>query len=98
MKTTLIILLIGAIVAVACAAPVSTQDDDGDKIAKAAFWNIAKRVIGGINHAVNGEKLALNQDDDDDDDDLLSQALATTEEDDDGDDAEAQFHLHFHFG
>ena len=88
MKSSLVIFLIGAIVAIACAAPsskVSMQDDDGDKLAKTAkFWGIAKRVISGLNTAVNGEKLALNQMDDDDDDD--------------DDEAKAQFHLHFHIG
>ena len=116
MKSSLVILLIGTIVAVACAAPsrslkVSLQDDDGDKLAKTARWfGIAKRVIGGINHAINGEKEAVNQMDDDDGDDLLSQALldriqkqvalkqeVSTEEDeddDDGDKAVAQFIHH----
>lgn len=94
MKSSLIILLIGAIVAVACAAPsrslkVSLQDDDGDKLAKAAGWfSVAKKVIGGINHVVNGEKKAMKQmdDDDDDGDDLAFLEQASTEEDDDDDD------------
>ena len=116
MKSSLVILLIGAIVAVACAAPsrkVSMQeDDDGDKLAKTARWfGIAKRVINGLNTAVNGEKLALNQDDEDDDDgdDLLSQALleriqeqvaleqeATAEEDEDDDDDGDKAAAQFH--
>ena len=69
------------------------QDDDGDKVAKTAKWlSIAKRVIGGLNTAINGEKLALNQDDDDDDgDDLLNQAALLVDrmvsmQDDDDDD------------
>ena len=90
MKSSFIILLIGAIVAVAFAAPsskVSMQDDDGDKLAKTARWlGIAKSVVRGLNSALNGEKLALNQDDDDDGDDLLNQALMVSMQDDDDDD------------
>ena len=92
MKSALFILTVGTIFAVSFAAPYSSsllQDmQDGDKIAKAAWFGVAKRVIAGLNHAVNGEKLALNQMDDDDD--LLSQALATTEEDDDDGDKKAK--------
>ena len=87
MKSSFVILLIGAVVAVTFAAPsskVSMQDDDGDKLAKTARWlGIAKNVVRGLNSALNGEKLALNQDDDDDDGD---------------DKARAQFGVHFHFG
>ena len=100
MKSSLIILLLGAIVAVAFAAPsskVSMQDDDGDKLAKAARWlGIARSVVRGLNSALNGEKLALNQMDDDDDvdDDLLSQALldrmVSMQDDDDDDDKVAK--------
>ncbi len=62
------------------------DDDDGDQVAKTARWlGIAKGVVRGLNSALNGDKLALNQMDD--------------EDDDDGDDkAKAQFGIHFHFG
>ena len=87
MKSSFVVLLIGAVVAVAFAAPsskVSMQDDDGDKLAKTARWlGIARSVVRGLNSALNGEKLALNQDDDGNDGD---------------DKAKAQFGVHFHFG
>ena len=38
---------------------VLTQDSDEDDLAKmAGFFSIAKRVVGGLNHAINGEILA----------------------------------------
>jgi hypothetical protein len=104
MKSSLIILLIGAVVAVAFAAPswkVSMQDGDGgDKVAKTARWlGVVKGVVRGLNSALNGDKLALNQNDEDDDgDDLLNRALleqirmpvSMQDDDDDGDDKVAK--------
>ena len=87
MKTSIVILLIGAFLAVAYAAPYPSskvealmQDGGDDDLAKTARWlGIARRVIGGLNHAVNGEReQAENQDEEDDgdgDDKLLSQVL-----------------------
>ncbi len=82
------ILLIGAIVAVAFAAPsskVSMQDDNDNEVARTARWlNIARHVARGLDSALNGG---------DDEGKLLSQALldriqekVSMQDDDDDDD------------
>ena len=113
MKSSLVILLIGTIFAMTYAAPSMAMEDGDDKVAKTARWlGIARRVVGGLNAALNGEEeLALNQMEDEDDDNLLSQALldrvqeraeleqeVTTNSDDDDDDGEkAAAQFHLHF-
>ena len=111
MKSSLVILLIGTFFAMTYAAP--SMEDGDDKVAKTARWlGIARRVVGGLNAALNGEEeLALNQVEDEDDDNMLSQAFldrvqeraeleqeVTTNSDDDDDDGEkAAAQFHLHF-
>lgn len=71
MKPILFAVLIGSIIATAYSAPAPSklqalmQDADDDDVAKMQKWfGIAKRVIGGLNTAVNGEKRAQLESDD----------------------------------
>ena len=98
MKSTFVILFIGAIIAVALAAPsrkVLEQDDNDDKLAKAVRWlNVARDIISSLDKSINGDMIAMNQEDDSDGDDLLTRALldsiqekvAAQDGDDDNDD------------
>ena len=112
MKSTFVILFIGALIAVAFAAPsrkVLEQDDNNDKLAKAVRWlNVARDIISSLDKSINGDMVAMNQEDGDDGDDLLTRALLDSiqekvaaqdgdDDNDDGDDARAQA-IHIHFG
>lgn len=71
MRSILLAVLIGSIVATAYSAPAASlqsqlqalmQDADVAKMQK--WWNVAQRVISGLNTAVNGEKRAQLESDD----------------------------------
>ena len=97
MKTSLVVLLIGAIVAVSYTLP---DDDDDDKLAKMAIFRISspvRAIICATDLLTNSQKqkVAMQENDDGDDNQV------TTEEDDDDDDgndkAKTQFYIHLHF-
>ena len=90
MKSTLIILLIGAFVAVAYAAPsrsslkVSLQNDGDKKVAQKKMDNLlSQALLDLIQEQVALEQEVSTEEDDDDDED--------------GDKAASQF-IHLHFG
>ena len=107
MKCSLVFLLIGAIVAIACAVPSRSSLKAAEQKFKINWRDVGKRALNGLNTAVNGKKLAqMQQEDDEDDDDgsdKLVQALLdriqekVKAQDGDDEDALAQF-IHLHFG
>ena len=105
MKCSLVFLLVGTIVAIACAVPSRSSLKAAEQ--RINWKDIGKRALNGLNTAVNGKKLAqMQQEDDEDDDDgsdKLVQALLdriqekVKAQDGDDEDALAQF-IHLHFG
>ena len=105
MKSSFIILLVGAIFAMTYALP----DDGDDKVAKMArfrFFPAVRVLVDAADRLINSQQVVAMQEDDGDDD-LMGQALlnriqekvtSQDDEDDDDDKAKAQFHLHFHIG
>ena len=102
MKSSLVILLVGAIFTMTYALP----DDGDDKVAKMAklrFFPAVKVLVDAADRLINSQQeVAMKEDDD-----LLSQALldriqekvtSQDDEDDDDDKAKAQFHLHYNIG